>query len=75
MTQKTTKGLEKKAEIIYNTKVCIGRVFLKVCGGDQCMTAVLIPAYEPEMILVDYVRMLSENGFAVVVADDGSGPE
>ncbi len=39
------------------------------------MTAVLIPAYEPEMILVDYVRRLSEKGFAVVVADDGSGPD
>ena len=37
------------------------------------MTAVLIPAYEPEPILIDYVRELVSMGFPVVVADDGSG--
>ena len=37
------------------------------------MTAVLIPAYEPEPILVNYVEELASMGFTVVVADDGSG--
>ena len=37
------------------------------------MTAVLIPAYEPEPILVKYVEELTSMGFPVVVADDGSG--
>lgn len=37
------------------------------------MTAVLIPAYEPEPILVKYVEELTSLGFPVVVADDGSG--
>ena len=39
------------------------------------MTAVLIPAYEPEEILAEYAKSLSEMGFSVVVADDGSGPD
>lgn len=39
------------------------------------MTAVLIPAYEPGASLAEYARTLSEMGFPVVVADDGSGPD
>ncbi len=39
------------------------------------MTAVLIPAYEPEMVLASYAEKLSLLGFPVVVADDGSGED
>ncbi|MBQ5973620.1 MAG: glycosyltransferase family 2 protein [Oscillospiraceae bacterium] len=39
------------------------------------MTAILIPAYEPDMILAGYVRELTASGYPVVVADDGSGPD
>ena len=38
--------------------------------------AALIPAYQPEPVLLDIVRSLSGAGFtAVVVIDDGSGPD
>ena len=38
--------------------------------------AVLIPAYQPDAALIDVVRALSARSFAaVVVVDDGSGPE
>lgn len=34
----------------------------------------LIPAYEPEPVLTGLVDRLAEDGFAIVVVDDGSGP-
>ncbi len=37
------------------------------------MDIVLIPAYEPEEVLVDLTRELAENDFGVLVVDDGSG--
>ncbi len=37
------------------------------------MKAVLIPAYEPENVLVDIVNQLKCDGFEIVVVDDGSG--
>lgn len=39
------------------------------------MDAVLIPAYEPDSQLIPLTRRLKEAGFAVVVVDDGSGPD
>lgn len=39
------------------------------------MDAVLIPAYEPDSQLIPLVKRLNEAGFAVVVVDDGSGPD
>jgi len=36
---------------------------------------ILIPAYQPERTLVDFVRELTAIGARVVVVDDGSGPE
>ena len=38
------------------------------------MDIVLIPAYEPEEQMIPLARQLKENGFAVVIVDDGSGP-
>lgn len=37
------------------------------------MNAVLIPAYEPDEQLIPLAKRLHEEGFAVVVVDDGSG--
>ena len=39
------------------------------------MDAVLIPAYEPDEKLIPLTKALKEAGFAVVVVDDGSGPD
>jgi len=39
------------------------------------MDAVLIPAYEPDEELVKLTQHLKEAGFAIVVVDDGSGPD
>lgn len=36
---------------------------------------ILIPSYEPDDLLVDVVRNLKENGFPILVVNDGSGPE
>lgn len=38
------------------------------------MDIVLIPAYEPEEQMIPLAKQLKENGFAVVIVDDGSGP-
>ncbi|MCR5294260.1 MAG: bifunctional glycosyltransferase family 2/GtrA family protein [Lachnospiraceae bacterium] len=35
----------------------------------------LIPAYEPEPLLIGLVEKLAEKGFSIVVVDDGSGPD
>ena len=37
------------------------------------MDVVLIPAYEPDEILIELTRNLKNNGFYVLVVDDGSG--
>lgn len=38
--------------------------------------AALIPAYQPDPVLIEIARSLTESGFtAVVVVDDGSGPD
>ena len=37
------------------------------------MDLVLIPAYEPDRVLIGLAKELSEAGFAVLVVDDGSG--
>ena len=37
-------------------------------------SVVLIPSYQPETTLVNLTRGLKEEGFQVVVVDDGSGP-
>lgn len=37
------------------------------------MKVVLIPAYEPEDVLVEIVNQLKNDGFEIVVVDDGSG--
>lgn len=37
------------------------------------MDAVLIPAYEPDQKLIPLTKQLREEGFAVIVVDDGSG--
>ena len=37
------------------------------------MKAVIIPAYEPDGVLTDIAKRLSEEGFKVIVVDDGSG--
>lgn len=47
-------------------------------GGDLYMRitrkhAVLIPAYQPDEKLIEFVRELHEAGFPVLVTDDGSG--
>lgn len=34
----------------------------------------LIPAYKPEPFLLELTKNLRENGFSVVIVDDGSGP-
>ena len=39
------------------------------------MDAVLIPAYEPDDQLIPLAKALKSAGFAVVVVDDGSGPD
>lgn len=39
------------------------------------MDVIIIPAYEPDGELVRLVDELSENGFSLVVVDDGSGDE
>lgn len=39
------------------------------------MDIVLIPAYEPDAELIPLVKRLKENGFGVLVVDDGSGPD
>ena len=39
------------------------------------MDTVLIPAYEPDKELVKLTQQLKEAGFAVVIVDDGSGPD
>ena len=39
------------------------------------MDAVLIPAYEPDSQLIPLAKRLYDSGFAVVVVDDGSGPD
>ena len=36
---------------------------------------ILIPSYEPDDLLVDVVMKLKENGFPVLLVNDGSGPE
>ena len=38
------------------------------------MDAILIPAYEPDAELIKLSRQLKEEGFVVVVVNDGSGP-
>lgn len=37
------------------------------------MDLVLIPAYEPEQVLIGLAKELSQEGFTVLVVDDGSG--
>lgn len=39
------------------------------------MSAVVIPAYQPDEQLVSLVKQLAENQFSVVIVDDGSGEE
>ncbi|MBQ7340925.1 MAG: glycosyltransferase [Oscillospiraceae bacterium] len=39
------------------------------------MDTVLIPAYEPDEQLISLAKRLKDEGFAVVVVDDGSGPD
>lgn len=39
------------------------------------MDAILIPAYEPDAQLTKLVKQLKNEGFVVVVVDDGSGPD
>ncbi len=39
------------------------------------MDLVLIPAYEPDKTLIELAKELSEEGFAVLVVDDGSGKD
>lgn len=36
---------------------------------------VLIPSYEPDELLVNVIKELRENGFPLLVVNDGSGPE
>ena len=38
------------------------------------MDAILIPAYEPDAQLIQLAKRLKEEGFTVVVVNDGSGP-
>lgn len=38
------------------------------------MDAILIPAYEPDAQLIALTKRLKEEGFTIVVVDDGSGP-
>ena len=38
------------------------------------MKVVLIPAYEPDKVLVEIVDQLASDGLTLVVVDDGSGP-
>ena len=35
----------------------------------------VIPAYEPDRRMIDLVNEAWENGFQILIVDDGSGPE
>lgn len=35
----------------------------------------LVPAYEPDAILLDVLRQLKKEGMEIVLVDDGSGPQ
>ncbi|MBQ8983601.1 MAG: glycosyltransferase family 2 protein [Lachnospiraceae bacterium] len=39
------------------------------------MTVILIPAYKPDMELLNLIDALYMEGFSILVVDDGSGPE
>ena len=36
--------------------------------------AVLIPAYQPDSVLISLVQALHRENFRLIVTDDGSGP-
>lgn len=42
-------------------------------SNDKILNIALIPAYMPEMILVEITKQLSNSGFTIVIIDDGSG--